>query len=395
MVEMPEMKGIEANLWKIYFFKFLHGFFLSIPIIVVFWQQNGLSMFQVMLLQSLFAIAVISLEVPSGYFADNYGRRKTMMYASFFATLGIIAYSLGHGFLHFLFGELLWAVAVSLISGADSAMFYDTLVEIDAAGRYQELWGKATSYYMFSAATAAILGGLIAEYNLRWTLFIQIPIFAAMIPVAYTMKEPEHHRNLAGRERKTIKAIMSKVWNKKQLRWLILYGAFIYAALQVAFWMYQPYFELSGLDIATFGVIFASFNVVSAVSSKYAHAVEARLGKRLSLGMLSVLVVASLFLMSSFVAALSVTFILLQQLVRGFSKPVISDYVNELVASDERSTILSTRSFLGRLMQGASLPVFGLIIDLYSLPQALTVLGTTVFAGGIILLLLLSSENAM
>jgi len=36
-------------------------FFLSIPIIVLFWQENGLSMFEVMVLQGIFAVAVIVL----------------------------------------------------------------------------------------------------------------------------------------------------------------------------------------------------------------------------------------------------------------------------------------------------------------------------------------------
>ena len=279
MLENMELKGLESNIWKLYVFKMLHGFFLSIPIIVLFWQENGLSMFEVMVLQGLFAVAVIVLEVPSGYFADQYGRRNTLMTASAFATLGITGYSLGYGFIDFLIAEMLWAFGVSLVSGADSAMFYDTLIELDQEAAYKEKWGKASSYYMFSAAIAAVAGGLIADINLRWAFYAQIPVFALMIPLAYSLKEPEHHRNVAGKEKKTMKAVVTEVFQRPKLRNLILYGAFIYAALQTAFWFYQPYFKLSGLDVAVFGMIFAGFNIVSALSSKYAHLIEQRLEK--------------------------------------------------------------------------------------------------------------------
>lgn len=194
MLEEVKLSGLESNIWKIYLFKILFGFFISIPVIVLFWKNNGLSMFQVMVLQSLFSVAVILLEVPSGYFADYYGRRNTLVFASIFATLGIFTYSIGKGFAVFLLGETLWAVGVSLVSGADSAMFYDTLVELGESESYKEKWGMASSLNMISAAGAAIIGGLIAEYSLRWTLFAQVPFMAAMIPVAYSLKEPKHHK---------------------------------------------------------------------------------------------------------------------------------------------------------------------------------------------------------
>ena len=393
MLDSLEFRGLSSNIWKLYIFKILHGFFLSIPIIVIFWQSNGLSMFEVMILQALFAVGVILLEVPSGYFADSYGRRNSLIVASIFSTIGIISYSLGYGFVDFLIAEFFWAVGVSLVSGADSAMFYDTLIEIDQEDRYKEKWGNATSFYMFSAAVAAVAGGFIADINLRWAFYFQIPFFAAMIPIAYSLKEPEHHKDISGEEKKTMKLVVAEVFQRPKLRNLILYGAFIYAALQTAFWFYQPYFELSGLDVAVFGLIFAGFNIVSALSSKYAHHIEERLGKEVSLILLMVLVVASLSLMSSVVVSFSFVFIGLQQFVRGFSKPVISDYVNKIVDSENRSTILSTHSLLGRVFQAISMPVFGLLADLYTITQTLSVLAFTVFGIGTVFIGLLYSEK--
>ena len=57
------------------------------------------------------------------------------------------------------------------------------------------------------------------------------------------------------------------------------YLAVINIFTQVAFWLYQPYFKFSGMDIAYFGVFFASFQLVSGISSKYAHKIEKIFGK--------------------------------------------------------------------------------------------------------------------
>lgn len=393
-MKFPE-RSLEGNIPKIYLLGALHAFFVSIPVIVLFWKANGLSMFQVTILQALFAVAVIGLEVPSGYFADRYGRRRTLLIASVFAFTGILIYSLGSSFLVFLAGEFSWAVGVSMISGADSALFYDSLVELGREDEYQELWGKKRSYYMLSTALASVMGGFVASFELRMTLFLQLPFLALMAPTAYLLKETEHHKDIAEKEEAKIKAIMTDLVNTPKLRNLILYGAFIYASLQTVFWFYQPYLELSGLDVVSFGILYAGFNVVSAGSSKYAHKIEDHIGKSLMLVSLTVLMVASLALMSSFVFVLSFAFIGLQQVVRGFSKTVISDYVNGMVSSERRSTVLSTQSLLGRFIQAAGMPIFGLLADFYTLQQTLSLMALTVLLGGAVLLTALHLEEVI
>ncbi|MFB6114903.1 MAG: MFS transporter, partial [Candidatus Nanohalobium sp.] len=261
--------------------------------------------------------------------------------------------------------------------------------------RYKELWGKASSYYMFSSAVAAVVGGLIAGYQLRWALYAQVPVFALMIPLAYSLKEPDHHREVTEKEEKTMQAVVKDVLKRPKLRNLIFYGAVIYAALQTAFMFYQPYFKLTGLKVAMFGFAFAGFNVVSALSSRYAHDIEERIGKKYSLILLAVFVASGVFLMSSFILKIGLVFIGLQQFARGFSKPVISDYINKIIDSENRSTILSTHSLIGKLFMSLSTPVFGYISDIFTLPQALTALAVTTALVCASLLAVLSLEGVI
>jgi len=75
------------------------------PIIVLFFQENGLSMKEVFLLQSIFSIGIILFEIPSGYFSDVIGRKKTIILGCIFGFLGFSIYSFSYGFLGFLIAE--------------------------------------------------------------------------------------------------------------------------------------------------------------------------------------------------------------------------------------------------------------------------------------------------
>ena len=75
-------KKLESNILKLYFFESLFmSIAFTIPTIVLFWLENGLSFMEIMILQSFFALMIVLIEVPSGYIADIIGRKKTIILA--------------------------------------------------------------------------------------------------------------------------------------------------------------------------------------------------------------------------------------------------------------------------------------------------------------------------
>ena len=86
---------LEQNIGKFYLYEILLGMFFSVPVIVLFWQENGLSLTQIMILQSLFAGLMVLLEIPTGYFADIYGRKVALVIAAVLDTIAIFFYSAG------------------------------------------------------------------------------------------------------------------------------------------------------------------------------------------------------------------------------------------------------------------------------------------------------------
>jgi MFS family permease len=388
-----EERKLNSNIWKAYLYKALFAMFFSVPAMVLFWQENGLSLMSIMILQALFALFVAILEIPTGYFADKYGRKKSLILAGVFAFAAISWYSLGHTFLDFLVGEFLIALAVSLISGTMAALIFDTLQELGREKEYQKIWGNALFYGLVTLAIAGILGGFIAKIDLRYTLFASIPFFALLAPLAFSMVEPERKKVIfkGGYLKQLFKIfkeyLTSNDKKSKKLKWIIIYSAVIFAFNQSVLWLYQPYFKITGVDVIYFGVIFAGFQMVSALASKYAHKLERYFGEKYFFAMLIFLVAVSYLLMSNFLFLFSFSFCFIQQFVRGLKNVVVSDYVNRLVGSEIRATILSAENFLGKILYAIIAPIFGWIADVYSLTQALMVMGVVALIFGVMFLI--------
>lgn len=394
-MEKPQKQKIRSNIWKVRVFKIVQNLAFFAPVAVLFWQENGLSLTEIMILQSLFSVALVSLEIPSGYFADVFGRRPSLILASVFYLVAAIGYSLGHDFGAFLIAELLWAVACAFISGADSALVYDSLQDAGEEKDYKRIWGSIAFWGFLSVAFGGIVGGWIGSMNLRWTWYAMIPTFALLIPIALSLREPQRHKRVIkkGYMLELLKTIKSIFTNNLKLRWIIIFSAVILTFNQAALWLYQPYMKISGLDIVYFGVAFAAFNIVAAIGSKYAHSFEKVLGIKKALITLPIFISAAYFLMGNFAITLGFTFAFLQQFVRGIKGPIITDYINKLAPSEIRATILSAEGFVGRLGYAAVIPLAGWVADVYTIQQALNILGiTTLVVCGFVLLILHRQE---
>ncbi len=384
-----ERKKLENNIWKIYIYQILQGVFFSVPVIVIFWQNNGLSLVDIMWLQSFYALFTVVMEIPSGYFADRYGRKKSLIIAGVSIFLGMISYSLAHNFLGFFLGEFFFALFVSFTSGAITALLFDTLKGLEREEEYQKIWGKALFYGMISLATSGIVGGFIAKVDLRYTLFASVPFFFLLIPLTFSLKEPLREeiiikKNYLKELFNTVKKYLTtKNKQNRKLKWIIFYSVIIHAFNQSVLWLYQSYFKLSGVDVIYFGAVFASFQVISAFSSKYAHKLEKRLGEKYSFIMLIFLVAVSFLLMSNFIFLFSFSFAFIQQFVRGYKNIIVSDYINRIIGSELRATILSVESFFGKLLYASIIPIIGWVADVYSLTQALAIMGGTALILGI------------
>jgi len=132
------VKALKANIWKLNTLQALCWFMLTMPTIVLFFQSNGLSMTEILLLQSIFSLTIVATEIPSGYFSDKIGRRKTIIIATIISFISFFLYCFASNFWSLVVVELLMGVGISFISGTDSALMYDTLLELNQQDQYKK-----------------------------------------------------------------------------------------------------------------------------------------------------------------------------------------------------------------------------------------------------------------
>ncbi|HAU66468.1 MAG: Nitrate/nitrite transporter [Candidatus Uhrbacteria bacterium GW2011_GWF2_39_13] len=388
-------KKLENNIWKFYLYEILYSLMFYTPIIILFYQHNGLTLTQIMVLQSISAIIWIVMEIPTGHFADSIGKKKSLLITSVFATLAMIAFVLGTNFYYFLIATIFWALAGAFISGADSAFIYDTLKSLGKENSYKKVWGNTVFFYSIGISIASVVGGLLGGFNLRYPFLAMIPFYLLLILVSLSFYEPEPRETFSKQSSifNSMKAVKKSVFQNKKIRQLLLYSAIIASAIGVAYWLYQPYFKLSGLDAVYFGLVFATFNVIKALSAKYSHIIEELLGQNTSLVLLFLLTSLCYILMGNIIFIFSFVIVFIFQFIDGFSSVVISDYIHKETDSTIRATVFSVKSFIEHIFYALMAPMVGWLVDVYTLPQALTVMGIIIGIAGFILVVPFLKRN--
>ncbi len=73
------MSTLQRNITALYCIKVSKWFSLIMPIIVLFYQENGLGLKEIFLLKSVYSIVSVALDIPTGYLADAWGRKKCLL----------------------------------------------------------------------------------------------------------------------------------------------------------------------------------------------------------------------------------------------------------------------------------------------------------------------------
>ena len=125
----------------------LRMFMITMPVIVLYWQSHGLGMKDIFVLQVIFSVAVILFEVPSGYFADRFGHRYSIIIGNVMGTLGFFCYWAFPSYLGFVLAEVILALGAGFISGARDALLYDTLEVEGKSALYTKIQGKQIAFF--------------------------------------------------------------------------------------------------------------------------------------------------------------------------------------------------------------------------------------------------------
>jgi len=259
-------------------------------------------------------------------------------------------------------------------SGCDSALIYDTLIQLKKESEYKKFEGKSIFITRVGASAASILGGLLALLTLRVPFYVNIATSALMLPIALSLIEPQRKKLESASPFKDILRICRFSFANVQLRFLMIYGALILSSGAVGVWSYFLYYESLGISVGYFGALFAVFQLFSAYGAKKAHVLEKILGEKKSLFVL--LLIAPVFILLGIIKSIFlIPLIFFNAFIWGFSAPIFYDFINRVIKSDIRATVLSVAHMAGSLSFVILSPVFGKLVALFSLSAAHIILG--------------------
>jgi MFS family permease len=367
---------VKRNIAALYVVKIAKWLNLVMPIVVLFYNSNGMSMQDIFTLKAIYSFTLMFFEIPTGYFADLVGRKKSILTGSILGAAGYLIYSFSSGFNQFVIAEVALGISLSLVSGADSAMLFDTLRAGGKVSKYLRLEGKITSTGNFAEAIAGIIGGLLAVISLRTPFFFQAAIASIAIPAAIALREPPLSSTVMQTGiRELARVIRVSVFHDKKLSWAIMLSAIIGVSTLTMAWFTQPFFILADLKTGWFGIAWAILNAAVGIAAYYAWRFEEKAGSKTTVILIAVMLASAYIFISFMPVVAGFAVLLIYYVFRGLATPTLRNFINQLTDSGVRATVLSVRNFIIRLLFTIFGPLFGWFSDAYSLKTALLAAG--------------------
>ncbi|NQV08784.1 MFS transporter [Candidatus Woesearchaeota archaeon] len=374
-------KDYASNIWKYYLFIFFGRVELTVSIFVLFFLGNNLNMIQVMILETIFTIALFLFEIPSGAFADKVGRKASLALSNISLCVAFVLFGLGNSFFIFIIAQIFCALFWALKSGADSAFIYDSLKEIKRENEYARIFGIGSSIWAFTLAGLSIISTTLSVYlGYRMLFFISAGFFFVGFLIALTFKEPPIHKHLQESNYfKHIKKAIKFTYTHKIIRNLIIYYGLFAALGHLTYFLIQPYYTFTNLSINVLGIAMTCLFLFEGLGFLFAQNIIKRFTEKKLLFLLmfigSISFIA-IFLFSPFIA---IIFISLMSFSCGVRDIFIEKEIHIHTESHHRATVISVQSISKSIMYAIFAPLIGLFTDIYSPAAAFLMMGIGMF----------------
>jgi MFS family permease len=367
---------VNRNIKLLYGFSFFDPFMIVIPLWVPYLATQGISMRQFMELQAVFALVILCGEVPSGLLSDLWGRKKTLLLGSTLKAVSFSLLPLWSSYEGFLFYHLTMGIALSMISGGDVALLYDSLAAGGEGARGTAVLGNAKLAERTGVAVSAVLGGAVVTLSYGHLLWANAILSWIPLLLVLGVTEPPAALDRGRKRSGELKEVLSTTLVRDAATRLLFLNVVVSGtAGLVMIWTNQKYWQDSGVPLAYFGVVYACYSLGGGFAGRSVALASSRYGRRPVLTAAGVLPVIACFGMAAFLGWRGVLIGILGQVGRGLGGVLFLDALNERISSAFRATVISIANLGMRASFALLGPVVGFGIDVWGLPSVLSALG--------------------
>ena len=328
----------------------------------IFLLDAGLSNFEAFTANAFFTAGMVIFEVPTGIVADTVGRRFSYLVGTVTLTVATLLYVLlwqvEAGFWWWALVSIMLGLGFTFFSGAVEAWLVDALAATGFDGELEAVLGRGQIATGIAMLAGSIGGGVLASaFSLGVPFLVRAAALMIMFVVAYRLMfdigfTPEKGQRPLAEMRKIAKAGVDFGWRVPAVKWLMVEVLFTGGVGIYAFYALQPYLlELYGDSEAysIAGLVAAIVAGAQILGGIAAPRIRRLFRKRTSALIVtagsSTLVLALIGLIENFYAVLGL--IVIWGLLFAATMPIRQAYLNAMIPSKQRATILSFDSLMG------------------------------------------------
>lgn len=351
----------------------------------LFLLSAGLSNFEAFAANAFFTAGMVLFEVPTGVVADTWGRRASYLLGTATLATSTLLY-----YVMWLVTAPFWAWAVvsaliglgfTFFSGAVEAWLVDALASVGYDGSLESVFGRGQVVAGIAMLAGSVAGGVLAEAtSLGVPFLVRTAVLVAMAAVAWRLMfdlgfTPRPMSRPLGEAREVLRASVHDGLGNRPVRWMMLSGVFTSGVGVYVFYALQPYllelygdptaYSIAGLAAA----IVAGAQILGGLS---AARIRSRFRRRTSVIILTTALTAAILplLWAAEVFWVALLLLGLWAVIGAAGAPVRQSYLNAMIPSAQRATVLSFDSLLGNSGAVVAQPVLGRAADVGGYPAS-------------------------
>ena len=378
---MATPEQLERNIRRFILFKILFNARFYYPVFAILFLDLGLTPEQFALANTVWAVTIVLLEVPSGALADLVGRRKLLTTAALLMMLEMVlllcAPLLGTRLLItcILLNRILSGAAEASASGADEALAFDSLAALGRANQWPVLLEKLGRYQSLAFVFSSIAGALIYDagalnkigswLGTDWNL---LPENTRLFPVVLTFisavtlfiaclgfREVEHVQRDADEVIDTWRQMLEtgKWLLRSPMPLALIACALVYdSAVRIVLTFTSSYYRLIDLPEASFGLWGSGFALIGFFAATAGRRLVHSMNAARSLALIGVTILGGLLGVSMAIPVWGLLFMAPLGLAFYLLNFVVSHHLNAVVDSKRRATVLSFKGLATNLAYG-------------------------------------------